>query len=54
MAKTPVGDVLSRALRTIDELVEMVRKHEEILDRVTGQLTDVERRLLAIEKTRKP
>jgi hypothetical protein len=47
VAKEPIGDTILRALSTIDELLETVGKHDQIL-------TKLDDRLAALEKAKKP
>ena len=54
MAKEPVGDTLLRAVATIDQLLETVGKHDQILTRLVDLLTQMDKRLSALEKAKKP
>jgi hypothetical protein len=53
VAKAPIGDRLIRALATIEELQETVGKHDEILSRLADRLTEMEKRLGAVERAEK-
>jgi hypothetical protein len=53
VAKTPIGDRLTQALATIDELQGTAGKHSQILSLLVDKMAEVEKRLAAIEKAMK-
>ena len=54
MAKEPIGDTILRAIATIDELVETVGKHDQILTKLADRQAEMNKRLAALEKAKKP
>jgi hypothetical protein len=54
VAKVPAGDELLRALATIDKLQETVGKHAEVLNILLDRLAQMDKRISAVERTRKP
>jgi uncharacterized coiled-coil protein SlyX len=53
VVKAPIGDRRIRALKTIDELYDTIGEHDEILNRLADKLTEIEKRLAAVEKAGK-
>jgi uncharacterized coiled-coil protein SlyX len=53
MAKSPIGDRPIRALATIDELQETIGKHAKILTILADKMTEMDKRLAAVEKATK-
>jgi uncharacterized coiled-coil protein SlyX len=54
VAKEPIGDTILRAISTIDELLETVGKHDQILTKLADRLAEMDERMAALEKAKKP
>jgi hypothetical protein len=50
VAKPPIGDRLIQALATIDELQDTVGKHAKMLGILADKMTEIDKRLVAMEK----
>jgi hypothetical protein len=53
VAKTPIGDVLARALATINDLQQTAGRHAQILSMLADKMAEMEKRLAAVEKAKK-
>ena len=50
MANTPIGDRLIRALANIDELQETLGKDEKIFTILADRMSEIDKRVAAVEK----
>ncbi len=50
MATTSIGDRLIRALANIDELQGTIGKHEKIFTILADKMSEIDKRLAAMEK----
>ncbi len=54
MAKEPIGNTILRAIATINELVETVGKHDQILTKLADKLAEMDERLAELERAKRP